>query len=136
MKKISMLVLNAMMILATNSIAETINQKVTPENFIRAETDHMYTSMIKNAGGTNKFFHFRTPTPLDKQTVIRMNRDVLYSGGVFDGKVNFISCGRRSTKLHTAINHGRRSITTGDDNTFNPELCSVPGQVCACAKVP
>ncbi|WP_297097728.1 DUF1254 domain-containing protein [uncultured Draconibacterium sp.] len=42
--------------------------------------------MIKNAGGTNQFFHFRTPTPLDKQTVIRMNRDVLYSGGVFDSK--------------------------------------------------
>lgn len=60
--------------------------KVTPETFIRAETDNMYTQMIKNAGGTNQFFHFRTPTPLDKQTVIRMNRDVLYSGGVFDAK--------------------------------------------------
>ena len=60
--------------------------KVTPETFIRAETDNMYAQMIKNAKGTNQFFHFRTPTPLDKQTVIRMNRDVLYSGGVFDGK--------------------------------------------------
>lgn len=60
--------------------------KVTPENFIRAETDHMFSAMIKNAGGSNQFFHFRTPTPLDKQTVIRMNRDVLYSGGVFDAR--------------------------------------------------
>ncbi len=61
-------------------------QKVTPETFIRAETDNMYALMIENAGGTNQFYHFRTPTPLDKQTVIRMNRDVLYSGGVFDAK--------------------------------------------------
>lgn len=59
-------------------------QKVTPQTFIRAETDNMYSAMIDNAGGTNKFFHFRKPTPLDKQTVVRMNRDVLYSGGVFD----------------------------------------------------
>jgi len=59
---------------------------VTPNNFIRAETDKMFSDMIKNAGGTNKFYHFRTPTPLDKQTVIRMNLDVLYSGGVFDAK--------------------------------------------------
>ncbi|SDQ57109.1 DUF1254 domain-containing protein [Flagellimonas zhangzhouensis] len=61
-------------------------KEVTADTFIRAETDNMYTQMIKNAGGTNQFFHFRTPTPLDNQTVIRMNRDVLYSGGVFDSK--------------------------------------------------
>jgi hypothetical protein len=86
MMKITKIILNAIFILAITSMAQAQNQKVTPENFIHAETDHMYTSMIKNAGGTNKFFHFRTPTPLDKQTVIRMNRDVLYSGGVFDAK--------------------------------------------------
>ncbi len=63
---------------------ESMVKIVTAENFIRAETDHMYTQMIQNAGGTNQFYHFRTPTPLDNQTVIRMNRDVLYSGGVFD----------------------------------------------------
>lgn len=60
----------------------TVNQ----QNFIRAETDNMYAAMVENAGGTNRLYHFRTPTPLDKQTVIRMNRDVLYSGGVFDAK--------------------------------------------------
>lgn len=59
---------------------------VTPETFIRAETDRAFLEMIKNAGQTNSFFHFRKPTPLNKQTVIRMNRDVLYSGGVFDAR--------------------------------------------------
>lgn len=68
----------------TESVKETV--MVTPETFIRAETDRAFAEMIKNAGQTNKFFHFRQPTPLDKQTVIRMNRDVLYSGGVFDAR--------------------------------------------------
>lgn len=72
---------------------QTKPTKVTPETFIRAETDKMFQAMINNAGGTNKFFHFRNLTPLDKQTVIRMNKDVLYSGGVFDAEkeltVNF-----------------------------------------------
>lgn len=65
---------------------EGIAEKVSANTFIRAETDRAFMEMIKNAGQTNKFFHFRHPTPLDKQTVIRMNRDVLYSGGVFDAK--------------------------------------------------
>lgn len=64
--------------------------KVTPDTFIRAETDNMFAAMAKNAGGTNRFYHFRKPTPLDKQTVVRMNLDVLYSGGVFDGKKGIV----------------------------------------------
>ncbi|GJM64558.1 DUF1214 domain-containing protein [Persicobacter diffluens] len=59
---------------------------VSPATFIRAETDRAFVEMIKNAGQSNQFFHFRQPTPLDQQTVIRMNRDVLYSGGVFDAR--------------------------------------------------
>jgi hypothetical protein len=35
-------------------------------------------------GAFGKFLHIRTPTPLDKQDVIRMNRDTLYSIGIFD----------------------------------------------------
>ncbi|NMM48287.1 DUF1214 domain-containing protein [Marinigracilibium pacificum] len=70
------------------SIDKIVSEKktVTPENFIRAETDNAFVQMINNAGKSNEFFHYRTPTPLDKQTVIRMNRDVLYSGGVFDAR--------------------------------------------------
>ena len=59
---------------------------VTPETFIRAETDRMYQAMINVAGGTNKFYHFRNFPPLDKQVVVRMNKDALYSGGVFDAE--------------------------------------------------
>ena len=56
---------------------------VTVENFPRAESDLYFGNLVKN-GGFGKFHHNREPTPIDKQTVIRMNRDTLYSGAVFD----------------------------------------------------
>lgn len=58
--------------------------KVTPETYIRAETDRQFGEIVKMAGGINRFYHFRSPTPLDKQNVVRMNRDTLYSMGVVD----------------------------------------------------
>jgi hypothetical protein len=58
--------------------------KVTPETYIRAETDRQFGVVVKMAGGVNRFYHFRRPTPLDKQNVVRMNRDTLYSMGVVD----------------------------------------------------
>jgi hypothetical protein len=56
---------------------------VTAENFRRAESDLYFAAVVKK-GGFGKFEHDREPTPIDKQTVIRMNRDTLYSGAVFD----------------------------------------------------
>ena len=56
---------------------------VTPENFVRAESDLYFGGVVKN-GGFGKFDHTREPAPLDKQTVIRLNRDTLYSAAVFD----------------------------------------------------
>jgi hypothetical protein len=35
-------------------------------------------------GAFGKFLHIRQPTPIDAQKVIRMNRDTLYSMGIFD----------------------------------------------------
>ncbi len=40
--------------------------------------------IAKLAGGVNKNFHFRKVTPLDRQTIIRMNKDTLYSMAVID----------------------------------------------------
>jgi len=58
--------------------------KVSPPTYIRAETDRQFGIFVNMAGGVNRLFHFRSPTPLDKQNVVRMNRDTLYSGGVVD----------------------------------------------------
>lgn len=54
---------------------------VTLDTFVRAETD---TYLAKTATGTGVFDHFRDPVGIDDQTVIRMNRDTLYSSAVFD----------------------------------------------------
>jgi hypothetical protein len=56
---------------------------VSPDNFVRAESD-LYFGNIVNDGGFGKLNHHRELTPLDKQLVVRQNRDTLYSAGVFD----------------------------------------------------
>ena len=56
---------------------------VTVDNFVRAETDMTLTRYAKQ-GAFGKFLHIRQPTPIDKQDVVRMNLDTLYSVGVFD----------------------------------------------------
>ena len=61
-----------------------MSQKVTVETFVRAETNRMLASMMAAAGGINRWQHNRVPTPLDQQTVVRMNRDTLYSFAVVD----------------------------------------------------
>lgn len=57
---------------------------VTVDNFLRAETDHYLAMNAKVIGGLGKFQHSREPASIDNQTVIRMNRDTLYSFAVFD----------------------------------------------------
>jgi hypothetical protein len=57
---------------------------VTQETYCRAETDRTFNNTRKLAGGVNRFFHFRSVTPLDNQTVVRMNRDTLYSAAIVD----------------------------------------------------
>ena len=50
---------------------------------MRAETDHYFGDIVKE-GGFGKFYHHREPASIDNQTVIRINRDTLYSAAVFD----------------------------------------------------
>jgi hypothetical protein len=56
---------------------------VTPDNFIRAETDRYFASNVKRSGlGT--FDINREVMPIDNQKVVRANRDTLYATAVFD----------------------------------------------------
>lgn len=64
--------------------ADMSAQHVNADNFVRAETDRMFAAVLADAGGINRLNHNRTPTPLDHQPVIRMNRDTLYSAAVVD----------------------------------------------------
>ncbi len=56
---------------------------VTLDNFKRAESD-FYMAKTVQEGGLGKFVHSREATPIDKQPVVRMNRDTLYSQAIFD----------------------------------------------------
>jgi len=57
---------------------------ITIDNFVRAATDIEFEKYVLLAGGVNRFYHFREPTPVDNQPTIRMNRDTLYSTAVVD----------------------------------------------------
>jgi hypothetical protein len=57
---------------------------VNVDNFARAESDRMLAGAAAEAGGVNKWAHRRSPTALDEQSVIRMNRDTLYSMALVD----------------------------------------------------
>ena len=56
---------------------------VTADNFIRAESDLYFGKLVKD-GSFGKFTHNRELTPIDKQLVVRSNRDTLNSSAVFD----------------------------------------------------
>lgn len=57
---------------------------VNVDTFVRAESNRMFANLQTDAGGINRWNHFRQPAPLDHQTVIRLNRDTLYSYAVVD----------------------------------------------------
>lgn len=57
--------------------------RVTADNFVRAETDR-YFGLTVQRGGFGKFAHWRELVPVGAATVVRPNRDTLYSTAVFD----------------------------------------------------
>lgn len=57
--------------------------QVTVDNFPRAESDRYFGFTVKR-GGFGKFSHFRELVPVDSPTVVRPNRDTVYSTAVFD----------------------------------------------------
>jgi len=58
---------------------------VTVDNFVRAESDVYMSGILKDSGGAlAKFNHRREVASVDHQTVIRLNRDTMYSSALFD----------------------------------------------------
>ncbi len=69
---------------AWQAAAETA-KPVTVDNFARAESDLYFGNAVKDGGGkTGVFNHHRVPSEIDHQSVIRSNRDTLYSSAVID----------------------------------------------------
>ena len=94
---------------------------VTADNFNRAETDMYFASDIKQAGGIGKFHHHREVMPIDNQTVIRTNRDTLYSTAVFDLDASPVTI--------TLPDPGKRfmSMLVIDQDQYAPETVHAPG---------
>ncbi|WP_342622517.1 DUF1254 domain-containing protein [Pseudomonas alkylphenolica] len=68
---------------AHSDALQTAAVPVTVDNFVRAETDR-YFGLTAKRGGFGTFSHWRNLIPVDRPTVIRPNRDTLYSTAVFD----------------------------------------------------
>ena len=67
-----------------DALVESREIPVTIDNFARVASDIEFDKYVTLAGGINRFYHFRKPTPVDNQPTIRMNRDTLYSTAVID----------------------------------------------------
>lgn len=94
---------------------------VTVDNFVRAESD-LYFGAVAKKDGFGKFEHNREVLPIDKQTVIRTNRDTLYSGAVFD-----LDTGPVTITLPDA--GGRfMSMQIIDEDQYTPEVIYAPGR--------
>jgi hypothetical protein len=81
----------------------------------------MYFAKFVKDGGLGKFNHFRTPTSIDKQDVIRMNRDTLYSIAVFDLDAGPVTI--------TLPDTGKRfmSLLIISEDHYNPTVAYAPG---------
>jgi len=82
---------------------------VNVDNFNKAQTDFEFAGIIK-LSGINQVHSNRAPTPIDKQNVIRMNRDTLYSLGVINiskgASVTLPDSGKRYMSLMVINNDG------------------------------
>ena len=90
-----------------------MNALVTADNFTRAETDTYFAGSVRD-GAFGRLKHNRTLIDVDHQTVVRSNRDTLYSLGVFD-----LDAGPVTITLPDA--GGRfMSLMTVDEDHYNP----------------
>ena len=94
---------------------------VTPATYIRAESDRTFFNIAKLAGGVNRFYHYRNVTPIDNQSVVRMNKDTLYSGAVVDTS-------KGATLTIPDMPAGRYfSVLMIDNDHYSPGVIYTPG---------
>lgn len=97
---------------------------VTPDNFVRAESDRYFGGVLKDSGGVlGKFLHRREVASVEKQTVIRLNRDTLYSSAIFD-----LEAAPVTITLPDA-GDGFLSMQIIDEDQYTPMVVYEPGAV-------
>lgn len=83
MARQSLIGLALLIALQSTTVALAQSQTVTMDNFARAESDNYFAGFVKD-GAFGKLKHNRELADVHNQTVVRLNRDTLYSFGVFD----------------------------------------------------
>lgn len=109
----TVLPLKALAVDAGDSISKHLANATVPvdvNNYVRAETAGQFDRILEMSGAINKLMSFRDPTPLDKQSVIRMNRDTLYSFAIVD-----ISKGATLTMPETDGRYNSAMIVNEDE---------------------
>ena len=100
--------------------AQAQGQPVTTANFARAESDNYFASFVKD-GALGKLVHSRELADVDNQAVVRMNRDTLYSTGVFD-----LDAGPVTITLPDAKGRFMSLLLINQDH-YNPATIYEPG---------
>src|ERR1700734_3233641 len=108
---------------------------VTPDNFVTAESDLYFGNMARD-GGFGKFLHRRHPAAVDNQTIIRLNRDTLYSAAVFDlsagpGTITLPDAGKRFMSMQvinedqytTQVNYGAGGYRLSQEKIGTRYVC-------------
>lgn len=88
---------------------------VTPDNFIRAESDLYMAGQFRD-GAFGRFKHTREVAPVDKQLIVRLNRDTIYSSGVFD-----LDAGPVTITLPDPAGRFLSALVINEDH-FNPQV--------------
>ena len=76
---------------------------------VRAKSDTYFARLLQRTGGVNRWHHDRQPAAVDAQTVIRQNRDTLYSSAIVD-----ISAGATLTLPETSGRYQTAMIVNQD----------------------
>ncbi len=120
--RLSRKVLSEVMTVAAIFCATAANasQLVTPENYARAEVDQSFKSIVAEVG-PNKFRHDRSLMPLDKQPAVTMNRDTVYSFGVF-----YVPAGTTITLPKSADDRYQSAMIMQNDN-YTDQVFYAPG---------
>jgi len=105
---------------AGSTLAQEGPQRVNVDNFARAETDLYFARAVKG-GAFGQLVHAREPASIENQAVVRMNRDTLYSSGVFDLQAGPVTL--------TLPNVGSRfmSLQVINEDHFTTEVVYGPG---------
>lgn len=94
---------------------------VTRDNYVRAQTDFYFAQTVR-AGGFGRLLHARNMVPVARQGVVRMNRDTLYSSGIFD-----LAAGPVTITLPDP-GHRYMSLQVISEDQYTPLVAYAPGR--------